>query len=110
MNNARETWFPIVCAALDCEYGQAGSGGLGMTRQLNMPPLRQIWDRHDRETSRLTGGLLLPEPDFVFCSLGTNDFEKDVTADFIAWLADVRRALPARLAVLYRPAAGRAQE
>ena len=24
VNNARETWFPIVCAALDCEYGQPG--------------------------------------------------------------------------------------
>ncbi len=94
VNNARETWFPIVCAALDCEYGQLGSGGLGMTRQLNMPPLRQIWDRHDPATSRLTGGLLLPEPDYVFCSLGTNDYDKDITADYTAWLADVRRACP----------------
>ena len=41
VNSARETWFPIVCAALDCEYGQLGSGGLGMTRTLNMPPLPQ---------------------------------------------------------------------
>ena len=81
-----------------------------MTRQLNLPPLRQIWDHHDPATSRLTGGLLLPEPDYVFCSLGTNDFEKDITADYIAWLADVAAQLPARLAVLHRPAAGRAQE
>jgi lysophospholipase L1-like esterase len=94
VNNARETWFPIVCAALDCEYGQLGSGGLGMTRQLNLPPLRQIWDHHDPATSRLSGGLLLPEPDFVFCSVGTNDFEKDITADYTAWLADLRRASP----------------
>jgi lysophospholipase L1-like esterase len=94
VNNARETWFPIVCAALDCEYGQLGSGGLGMTRQLNLPPLPQIWDHHDPATSRLTGGLLLPEPDYVFCSLGTNDFEKDVTADYTGWLAEVRRACP----------------
>jgi hypothetical protein len=26
VNNARATWFPIACAALDCEYGQLGSG------------------------------------------------------------------------------------
>ena len=94
VNNARETWFPIVCAALDCEYGQLGSGGLGMTRQLNLPPLPQIWDHHDPATSRLTNGLLLPEPDYVFCSLGTNDYEKNITADYTAWLAELRRACP----------------
>ncbi len=106
VNNARETWFPIVCAALDCEYGQLGSGGLGMTRQLNMPPLRQIWDHHDPATSRLTGGLLLPEPDYVFCSLGTNDYEKDITADYTAWLADVRRACPHALVFCIVPPLG----
>ena len=82
VNNARATWFPMICAALDCEYGQLGSGGLGMTRTLNLPPLPQVWHRYDATTSRLTGQLLLPEPDYVFCSLGTNDFEKDVTADY----------------------------
>ena len=94
VNNARETWFPIVCAALDCEYGQLGSGGLGITRQLNLPPLPQIWDHHDPATSRLTRGLLLPEPDYVFCSLGTNDFEKNITPDYTAWLAEARRSCP----------------
>ncbi len=94
VNNARETWFPIVCAALDCEYGQLGSGGLALTRQLNLPPLPQIWDHHDPATSRLTGGLLLPEPDYVFCSLGTNDYEKKITADYAAWLAQARRSCP----------------
>jgi lysophospholipase L1-like esterase len=104
VNNARETWFPIVCLALDCEYGQLGSGGLGMTRQLNLPPLRQIWDHHDPETSRLVGGLLLPEPDYVFCSLGTNDYEKDITTDYTAWLAELRRACPrARLFCVVPP-------
>jgi lysophospholipase L1-like esterase len=94
VNNARETWFPIVCLALDCEYGQLGSGGLGMTRPLNLPPLRQIWDHFDPATSRLTGGRLLPEPDYVFCSLGTNDYEKNITADYTAWLAELRHACP----------------
>ena len=27
VNNARASWFPIVCAALNCDYGQLGSGG-----------------------------------------------------------------------------------
>ena len=109
VNNARETWFPIVSAALDCEYGQLGSGGLGMTRQLNLPPLPEIWDHHDPATSRLTGGLLLPEPDYVFCSLGTNDFEKNITADYTGWLAAVRRACPNARVFCVVPAAGRAQ-
>jgi lysophospholipase L1-like esterase len=94
VNSARETWFPIVCAALDCEYGQLGSGGLGMTRTLNMPPLPKIWHHYDPATSRLTGGLLLPEPDYVVCSLGTNDFEKEIAADYTRWLAEMRKACP----------------
>ena len=94
VNNARETWFPIVSAALDCEYGQLGSGGLGMTRTLNLPPLPRIWHHHDPATSRLTGGLLLPEPDYVFCSLGTNDYELDITADYVGWLGEMRKACP----------------
>ena len=60
MNNARETWFPIVCAALDCEYGQLGSGGLAMTRKLNLPPLPQIWDHHDPATSRSSTACCCP--------------------------------------------------
>ncbi len=94
VNNARETWFPILSAALDCEYGQLGSGGLALTRPLNLPPLREIWDHYDPATSRLTNGLLLPEPDYVFCSLGTNDYEKNITADYTAWLAELRHACP----------------
>lgn len=33
VNNARATWFPLVCAVLDCEYGQLGSGGWGMAQR-----------------------------------------------------------------------------
>ncbi len=94
VNNARGTWFPIVATALDCEYGQLGSGGLGMTRALNVPPLPQIWDHYDAASSRLTQGKLLPEPDYIFCALGTNDYEKDITADYVRWLTDMRAACP----------------
>jgi hypothetical protein len=94
VNNARAAWFGIVCAALGCEYGQLGSGGQGMTRPIEMPPLPQTWDRHDPTTSRLAGGLLLPEPNYVFCAMGTNDFEKDITRDYTGWLTAVRKACP----------------
>ena len=94
VNNARATWFPIACAALDCEYGQLASGGHGMTRPIEMPPLPLTWDHHDPATSRLTSGLLLPEPDYIFCALGTNDFDRDITADYIHWLTAMRAACP----------------
>lgn len=95
-NNALGTWFPILCSALDCEYGQFGSGGQGMVREgMQMPPLPVTWDRYDPQTSRLTGGLLLPEPDYVFCAMGQNDLpEISVTEAYTEWLAAVRKACP----------------
>jgi lysophospholipase L1-like esterase len=94
-NNARCSWFPIVCAALDCEYGQFGSGGQGMVKVLEMPGLIKTWDHYDAETPRLKNGLLIPEPDYVFCCMGTNDFGGiDITAAYMEWLAAVRKACP----------------
>lgn len=94
-NNARCSWFPIVCCALDCEYGQFGSGGQGMVKVLEMPDLIKTWDHYDAETSRLKDGLLLPEPDYVFCCMGTNDFGGiDITSAYTEWLAAVRKACP----------------
>ncbi len=100
MNNARVTWFPLVCTALDCEYGQLGSGGQGMLKPMSLPPLPQSWDRYDENTSRLTNGLLLPEPDYIFCCMGTNDFQgdgpnrkhMDISAVYKDWLKSVRKA------------------
>jgi len=94
VNNARGTWFPIVCGALNCEYGQLGSGGQGMTRTIHLPPLPETWDRYDPTTSRLTNGMLLPQPDYVFCCMGTNDFDKDIAADYTRWLTAMRSACP----------------
>ncbi len=94
VNNARETWLPLVCSALDCEYGQLGSGGQGMTREIHLPPLTGTWDRLDAVTSRLTGGFLLPEPDYVYCMMGTNDYDKDITSDYARWLTAMRQACP----------------
>ncbi len=94
-NNARGAWLGIVCAALDCEYGQLGSGGHGMVRTLEMPPLPQTWDHYDATASRLTDGRLEPEPDYVFCNLGTNDFGGlNITGAYTGWLAAMRKACP----------------
>ena len=102
MNNARMTWLPIACAALDCEYGQLGSGGQGMLKPLSLPPLPESWDHYDAAASRLANGLLLPEPDYVFCCMGTNDFQGegaarkhlDITEAYVVWLSGVRKACP----------------
>ncbi|MBP7937866.1 MAG: hypothetical protein KA354_24770 [Phycisphaerae bacterium] len=102
MHNARVTWFPLVCAALGCEYGQLGTGGQGMVKALEIPPLPQTWDRYDPGTSRLADGLLTPEPDYVFCAMGTNDHHKEgssltllpIKDAYTRWLVAMREACP----------------
>jgi len=94
-SNAR-TWGHFVSCALDCEYGQLGSSGQGMVNtEINLPPLPETWDRYDGYSaiSRLTDGLLLPEPDYVFNNMGNND-HADVTSPLVAWAEVVRAACP----------------
>jgi lysophospholipase L1-like esterase len=94
VNNARATWLPVVAAALNAEYGQLGSGGQGMVCALELPALPDTWSKYDAESSRLKDAVLSPPPDVVFCAMGTNDFEKDVTAPYVQWLRDLRKACP----------------
>jgi len=114
-NNARTTWLSSVCAALGCEYGQLGTGGQGMVvRHLQMPPLAETWDHYDRDHSRLTGGRLLPQPDYAFCEMCTNDFvlesglprHLDVTDAALQWLAAFREACPETLVFCIVPPLG----
>jgi lysophospholipase L1-like esterase len=100
-NNAQASWLPIVCTALNCEYGQLGSGGQGiLNTEMAVPPLQKSWDRYDASASRLTDGKLLPEPDYVFCAMGTNDFgpvfgqSQLFTDAYRLWLETVRKACP----------------
>lgn len=114
MNNARVTWFPLVCAALGAEYGQVGTGGQGMARVMEYPPLPQTWDRYDPETSRLVEGKLLPEPDYVFCMMGTNDHARDgdkislppIRDEYEKWVVAVRKACPKALIFCVVPPLG----
>jgi lysophospholipase L1-like esterase len=110
-NCARATWLPLVSAALECEYGQLGSGGQGMIHQkMWLPPLPQTWDHYDAATSRLTDGRLSPEPDYVFCAMGTNDNgpefggSKPFVEAYSQWLVAVRKACPhARIFCIIMP-------
>jgi len=101
-NRAGSSWFPLVCSALDCEYGQLGTGGQGIVSSTEaMPSLLETWDHYDGSHSRLAEGLLLPEPDYVFCCMGTNDFRDnntkkpyDITNAYSRWLSAVRKSCP----------------
>ncbi|MHB9037503.1 MAG: SGNH/GDSL hydrolase family protein [Armatimonadota bacterium] len=94
-NNARGSWFPFICCAMDCEYGTLGSNGLAMVSESILPPLPSIWDHYDANTSRLQSGLLLPEPDYVFCCVGSNDpIGSDITNAYFGWINAVRGACP----------------
>ena len=79
-----------------------------MVKPIQIPPLPQTWDRYDESISRLTNGLLLPEPNYVFCCMGTNDSSSlkpdiyardacstiDIAPEYIRWLIAVRKACP----------------
>lgn len=66
-----------------------------MVKELEMPGLPKTWDHYDAATSRITDGKLRPEPDYLFCCMGTNDFGGiDITAAYQDWLAAVRAACP----------------
>jgi hypothetical protein len=67
-NNARGAWPGLVCSALDCEYGQIGSGGQGLVTPYNVPGCVTAWDHYDADTPRLVHGALVPEPDYFFCA------------------------------------------
>jgi lysophospholipase L1-like esterase len=112
VNSARASWCPIVCTALDCEYGQLGSGGQGIVvKTMALPPLPQAWSRYDAATSRLKDGLLLPEPDYVFCAMGTNDYQEESVAafpsEYLRWLVAVRKACPSAWIFCIVPPLGR---
>jgi hypothetical protein len=92
-NNGRCTWVGLVCSALNCEYGQIGSGGQGLVTAYNVPGCVSAWDHYDSTSSRLVDGSLVPEPDYLFCAHGNND-HVDLTSDYTAWLGTVRQACP----------------
>jgi lysophospholipase L1-like esterase len=104
-NNARGAWPGLVCSALDCEYGQIGSGGQGLVTAYNVPGCVTAWDHYDADTPRLVDGALVPEPDYFFCAHGNND-HADLAEPYAKWLATVRKACPHTLIFCIVPPAG----
>jgi lysophospholipase L1-like esterase len=95
-NNAEKTWAPLLASTLDCEYGQLGCSGLGMVMPREIPPFPQTWSFYDAGHSKLQNGRLVPEPDYIFNNLGTNDARPtdNLTQPYAQWLQDVRTAAP----------------
>ena len=67
-----EQWYPT--SEVHKRYGVlAMIVGTFSVTGLAMPPLLRTWRLYDSSNSRLTGGLLLPEPNYIFCEMGSND-------------------------------------
>jgi lysophospholipase L1-like esterase len=108
-NNAMGTWFPIMAQALDAEFGQLGSGGAAIAVPIpgGLPALVDAWSIFDSDgTSRLSQGRLMPEPDYLFSNLGTND-AADPSAAYADWLRSVRAAAPRTVIFVVVPINGR---
>ena len=78
-----------------------------MTEHLpgGLPPLPDTWSAYDSGASRLVDRRILPDPDYVFCCMGTNDYDRvkhpdcrlnmtNITPNYTRWLREVRTACP----------------
>lgn len=82
--------------ALKCEVGVVAFAGQGYTQTVaaaNLPDLEDSWDFYSSGQSRLSGGLLAPEPTYLVSVQGQND-GGDVTATVTALIAAWRAAAP----------------
>jgi hypothetical protein len=68
--------FPLLIArALECEVGVVSFAGQGYTQPGggNVPALSSAWDKYSDGSSRLSGGLFSPSPDWIVSTHGQND-------------------------------------
>lgn len=100
--DATLAWPNAVAAALDAEYGICAFGGTSWMEPARpfVPPLPQSWSEYFSGHSRLTGGKLLPFPDYVLINMGTNDRNRDTTGVIVAWLRRLRAALSPRAKII----------
>lgn len=100
--DATLAWPNAVAAALDAEYGICAFGGTSWAEPARpfVPPLPQSWSEYFSGHSRLTGGKLLPLPDYVLVNMGTNDGNRDTTQVIVAWLHQLRAALSQRTKII----------
>lgn len=72
----QNSWYQFVAAALECEVGSASFQSQGYNDDApgnNVPDCEVTWSSYDATQSRLVGGLLVPQPDYIIVSHGQND-------------------------------------
>lgn len=100
--DAGYTWAHMVAAALDCEVGIVGFGGQGWsdTGVGNVPAFSSSWDLYSAGRSRLSTGLLVPEPNRVLVAHGENDTTGgSLSSTITSTLAAIRTASGADAAI-----------
>lgn len=107
--DATQTYAQLLAAALDAEVGVVGFsaqgytvGGYGNVPKLydTATPANSAFDKFFAGSTRFSGGLLTPAPDYVLLLHGTNDAaqsasDASVTASISALLPALRAAAPA---------------
>lgn len=88
--SAKDDYLFAVADYFDCDLGMVAFGGTGWQNAYNgIPQLQLSWDSYFTATSRLSGGLLTPAPNWLLCNLGTNDVTIPSTT-IKNWLGAVR--------------------
>jgi hypothetical protein len=100
--------FPILLGwAFGCEVGVVAYASQGYAAATGapagVPDLEDAWDFYYDGSSRLSGGLLSPEPDYIFCTMGQND-GSGVQAAVEALISAWRAAAPDAKLVFVAPA------
>lgn len=105
IQDAHQAYPALLGRSLQCEVGPVSFGGTGFnaTGVGGVPALPDFWDMYNATDSRLTGGLLTPEPKYIICCAGQND-QTDVTATVTALVAAWRAAAPNAMIVFCSPA------
>jgi lysophospholipase L1-like esterase len=75
ITDGRLAYTAATAQAMDSEYGVVAFSGQGWTVASagNAPDFESTWDEYSNGQSRLSTGLLTPEPDHIFIVQGTND-------------------------------------
>jgi len=120
-NDSTETWGIALAEALDSEVSMVafGAQGYSVGGNGNTPPIftpgndaSTAWNKFDAVHSRLDqNGHLDPQPDYIFCGHGTNDFLRNANLEGVVisiegWLSSQRRAAPHSIIFVVIPFGG----
>ena len=97
-----DSYAAHIAEALGARDCRSALGGTGWDSTWNgdVPSFPNTWDKYSSGNSRLSAGLLSPDPTWILVNMGTNGGLASSTT-LADWLADVRAAAPtAKIVVL----------